>query len=213
MELEYPLWARLRPDGGQEICDDSGRVLVAIDGSEAALLGEMHDFGSAEETEDIAVPRLVNRGIDEPLAARIGRAVGEIAVGGQKQGHALIMAGPDADWEDHPDAPLMPLSGPVVDRARALLAEGELPVEKKVLDHGEDQEVHLDVLAPYPYNYQSGRRIDDADLGRVVYGAANLVWLALDGEAEGTTDEIISVGLVELAQLLDEAGIKWTSGR
>jgi len=50
------------------------------------------------------------------------------------------------------------------------------------------------------------------ELMEVVRAAVNLTWLLVDPEAE-TTDEDAIRAIAGMADILDEAGIKWTSGR
>lgn len=50
-------------------------------------------------------------------------------------------------------------------------------------------------------------------LYKIVASAANLAWLVVDGESEEVDDKLVAQKLADLAALLDESGIKWTSGR
>lgn len=59
-----------------------------------------------------------------------------------------------------------------------------------------------------------GRQVTDlVELTRVVAGLAQAVWVVMDPESEGVPDATTAHLWRDLADLLDSAGVKWTSGR
>jgi len=83
----------------------------------------------------------------------------------------------------------------------------------------------------YEANLPNGNQIPETDLSdaadlihyngevsketmeNVLADVCQVVWLACDSEAEGTSDVMLASLIASLAVSLDNAGIKWTSGR